>query len=138
MIKYICSCGQNYGFGGSFGGSTQTCRHCNSTFIVPLDPGHEAMKRMEYAVIPQGTHHGRACSRLVRYGKDPKVEVFWDQLSKTHYERLTWVDKTIWVKSDEIDRLKQSAKGKRKPFPVKITEVTPPEGMVLIGAIETR
>ena len=109
--------------------------HCGAVFDVPLDPGHEAMKRMEYAIIPHGTYQGRVCSRLVRYGVEPNVEAYWDRLTDTHYERLTWPDETIWVRSDEIDRLKQSAKGKRKPFPVKITEVKPPDCMVFIGAI---
>ena len=66
------------------------------------------------------------------------MEVYWDRPTHTHYLRLTWADKTIWVRSDEIEGLKSSAKGKRKPFPVKVTEVTPPEGVIFIGAIGAR
>jgi hypothetical protein len=92
------------------------------------------MKEMEYAIIPLGTRRGLVCSRFVRYGKEPNDAVYWQQPTDTFYHRLTWPDKVVWVSGDELDHLKESAKGKRKAFPVKITEVTPSvENMTLCG-----
>src|ERR1700693_5557801 len=110
MMKYICICGQKYSFGASFGGRQEVCK-CGATFVVPVDPAHEATTAMKWAIRPRGTHRGIVLADLVRYGQPPaRIEMYYDPPTDKTYECLIWPDRTLWMEAQAIETLKKASK----------------------------
>ena len=141
-IIHTCpGCGQTVHYGTSFSGRTIECDKCQTTFTLPKHAGYEAMRAIPWCIRPYGTHKGMVCARLQHYGEDPvRTECYIDggdrQARKIH-KKMVWPDITIWVDSEKLHDLEQSAKGKRKAFSVIPPVVDPPDMTNLIFATAT-
>jgi hypothetical protein len=84
----------------------------------------------QFFVKPQGTYRGMVCARLLT-PEGRRVECA-EQWIHRDYNRKVWgryvsgSGESWWLDHSAVLDLKESAKGKRKPFSVEIEPISPP------------
>jgi len=134
-VKLTCDCGSKHDFGVRLCGTTHECRTCGKNFVVPDSPERQAFERIEWAVKPLGTHRRMPLAELCHYGVKASRAEYYVGPDDVSYQKLLWPDVSIWVRSSDMDELKRSSKGKRRPFAVVPPTVVPPAGLVAVGVI---
>jgi hypothetical protein len=91
---------------------------------------------IDLVVRPGGTWRGMTSITLLKDGEPPGLEKAYfapDGAPPEHgrgYTQFYWrPDDSLWVSWGEQNRLRALARGKRKPFPAKVTTVPPVPGL---------